>query len=83
LPDSAMSAGDLRVETPTPDEYYDARITFVLEAMKHGHVLMRKADAELIAKAPEWLAFLLAENERLQGLVDAATEAQPRGGGRA
>lgn len=70
LPDSAISAGDLRVETPTPDKYYDAEIAFVIEAMKHGHVLMRKADADLIANAPAYLRHLLAENERLQKYID-------------
>jgi hypothetical protein len=72
LPDTAISAGDLRVETPTPNEAWDSRIEFVIEAMKHGHVLMRKADADLIANAPAYLRHLLAELDRLRVIEGAA-----------
>lgn len=72
IPESVISAGDLRVETPTPDEAWDSRIEFVVEAMKSGHVLMRKADADLIANAPAYLRDLLTELDRLQAIADAA-----------
>jgi hypothetical protein len=74
LPDSAMSAGDLRVYTPTPDKFYDGEIAFILQPMKSGAMLLRKTDGDLIANAPTWLRELLAENARLQKVVEAARE---------
>jgi hypothetical protein len=66
MPDTVIAADNLRVTRPTPDGIADQEIAFVVEAMKSGFVMVRNADAELIANAPDWLRELLAERERLE-----------------
>lgn len=59
MPHTFSALDDLRVEIPTPEKDYDADVYFVLQAMKPGYVMVRNANAELIANAPEYLRALL------------------------
>lgn len=59
MPDTFSAADDLRVQIATPEKDYDFDLFFVLQAMKPGFVMVRNADAELIANAPDYLRLLL------------------------
>ena len=69
MPDTFMAVDDLRVETPTPDKPWDAEIAHVLQGTKSGFIMVRNADAELIANAPEYLRKLIAVAEAARALV--------------
>ena len=59
LPDTFTAMDDLRVETPTPDEDWDAEVKHVIQPTKTGFVMVRNADAEFIANAPDDIRALL------------------------
>lgn len=59
MPDTWAAVDDLRVQIPTPEKDYDADLWFVLEGTKSGFIMVRNADAELIANAPDYLRLLL------------------------
>lgn len=66
MPDTYGAVDDLRVQIATPDKQTDYDLWFVLQAMKSGFIMVRNADAELIANAPEWLRDLLDERDKLR-----------------
>jgi len=59
MPDTFSALDDLRVQIPTPEKDTDFDISFVVQAMKPGYVMVRNADANLIANAPDYLRALL------------------------
>lgn len=74
MPDTYQANDGLRVTTPTPGKRWDAEIKQVIEPMKSGFLMVRNADAEFIANAPDWLRALLDERDKLKAVVDAADD---------
>lgn len=69
MPDTFGAVDDLRVEIPTPEKKTDADLWFVLQATKSGFMMVRNADAQLIANAPEYLRTLIEAVELMHRYI--------------